>query len=87
MMALAGGTNGEAMTQRVNIGLEPGADQQAIGEALRSSGTEILRTRRDPGSVMVIDIPAGADMKAFVEKVRVIPGVRYAEPDSFQSTF
>lgn len=87
MVATAGGPHGEVMTQRVNIGLEPGIDQAAIEEALRTSTTKIVRWRRDTGNVLVIDIPASADLKAFLEEVREIPGVRYAEPDSFQSGF
>ncbi|WP_349010060.1 S8 family serine peptidase [Mesorhizobium yinganensis] len=78
---------GEVMTQRVNIGIEPGIEPAAIEEALRKSTTEIMRLRRDTGDVLVIDIPASADLKAFLEEVRAITGVRYAEPDSFQSGF
>ena len=87
LLALIGSGNGEAMTQRVNIGLEPDTNQRTVGEALRASGTEILRTRLDPGNVLVIDIPAEADMESFLAKARTLPGVRYAEPDSFQSSF
>ncbi|MFI0849631.1 hypothetical protein [Mesorhizobium sp. IMUNJ 23232] len=75
------------MTQRINVGIEPGVEQAAIEEALRKSTTKIVRWRRDAGNVLVIDIPASADLKAFLEEVRAITGVRYAEPDSFQSGF
>lgn len=76
------------MTQRIILGLEPDGVSASIGSALRSFGAEIVRgPSRNTPDVMVISIPADADVDEFLRKAKALKGVKYAEPDSWQSTF
>ena len=75
------------MSQRVLIGIEPNADWQKVKHALLSLGAD---SAGDPTSVQpdvsVATVPAAKDAGTFLLQVRKLPGVRYAELDSWQST-
>jgi hypothetical protein len=87
MTCVLSGASGESMSRRITVGLEPHADQSVIADTLRSAGSDVVQWRVDPGKVVVIDLAADADASAIISKLRAVPGVRYAEPDSWQRSF
>lgn len=75
------------MAQRVVIGLKPGADATAVKNQVVAAGAESVS---DPSSsqpgVLVASIPAERGIEHFIEQVKQIQGVRYAEPDAMRFT-
>jgi hypothetical protein len=70
---------------RVVIGLAEGQKPEPLADALRSHGAHHVEGPAPslPG-VLLADFPEG-DVDRTVKKVAELPGVRYAEPDEWQS--
>jgi hypothetical protein len=75
------------MGTRVIIGIEPQVDWATLKQELAQAGA--LGTS-DPSparpDAVVAEVPDGAEVQAFIERTRQLPGVRYAEPDAWVST-
>ncbi|MDP9179639.1 MAG: hypothetical protein M3O61_18355 [Gemmatimonadota bacterium] len=76
------------MTQRLIIGLESGADWASIKKQLVSEGAD---ETRDPSptqpDVLVVTIPEDRSVDDFLRLTKLLPGVRYAEPDAMRFTY
>jgi hypothetical protein len=75
------------MSQRVLIGIESNADRGRLNNELLSLGadstSEPAATQPD---LIIATFPHGKDVAAFLLKARKLPGVCYAELDSWQSS-
>lgn len=75
------------MSQRVLIGIQPHADLGGLKKQLVSFGAESVN---DPSSVqpdvVVATVPSQNEATNFIEKVKKLPGVRYAELDAWRFT-
>jgi hypothetical protein len=70
---------------RVVIGLHADQEPEALAETLRSHGARHVQGPAPSlPDVLVADFPEG-DMDGTVKTVAKLPGVRYAEPDEWQS--
>lgn len=75
------------MSQRVIVGLKPDTDVQPVKRVLRKAGIESVS---GPApylpDVLVVTIPDDQDIDEFIRMALRVPGVRNAEPDSWQFT-
>jgi hypothetical protein len=75
------------MSQRVVVGLKPDTDVQPVKSALEDAGAEAVR---GPAlylpDVLIAMIPDDQDIDEFIRMALSVPGVRYAERDSWQFT-
>lgn len=75
------------MSKRVIVGIEPQVEwarlKRELGDAGAQSTTDPSPQRPD---AVVAALPDSADMNAFIEQVKRLQGVRYAEPDAWAST-
>jgi hypothetical protein len=73
------------MSQRVLIGIESNADWGRLKSELLSLGAD---SASEPTSVQpdvsVATVPAAKDIDTFLQHAKKLPGVRYAELDSWQ---
>ena len=75
------------MSQRVTVGLKPDADVKPVKTALEAAGAESVRSPSlELPDVLIVTIPNDQDIDEFIRMARKVPGVRYAEPDSWQFT-
>jgi hypothetical protein len=73
------------MSQRLNIGLEPGADWAQIKKQLVAEGADwSSKTQPD---VLTVSIPDDRNISEILERVKRLTGVRYAERDAMRSDF
>jgi hypothetical protein len=73
------------MGQRVNVGLVTGAEWALVEKDLIEAGAESVRPPSpELPDVLIVTIPDHEDVREFVRRARELPGVRYAEPDSWQ---
>ncbi len=76
------------MSQRVIVGLEPDTEVKPVMAALEKAGAESVDgPSLELPHVLIVTIPNDLDINAFIHKAQMVPGVRYAEPDSLQFTF
>ena len=75
------------MGQRVIVGLESGIDWPALRARLEAHGAAHVSTpsAAQPDAV-VATLADATDPSTFIARATALRGVRYAEPDSFQST-
>lgn len=75
------------MSKRVIVGIEPKAEWDRLKRELGHAGAQ---TTGDPTSyqpdAVVVTLPDSVDVQAFIEHVKRLQGVRYAEPDAWAST-
>lgn len=73
------------MSQRVVVGLESNAEANLVTAALEEAGAESTHgpTSELP-DVLVVTIPDQHNIDEFIRAATSVPGVRYAEPDSWQ---
>ncbi|MFO1143060.1 MAG: hypothetical protein U1E59_11800 [Amaricoccus sp.] len=74
------------MTKRVTVGLEPGITEAHVADLLRDLGAGVVRWRVDSGNVLVLDLDDNA-APGILRKLKGARGVRYAEPDAWQSGY
>ena len=75
------------MSQRVIVGLKPDADVKPVKIALEAVGAESVRgPSLELPDVLIVTIPSDQDIEQFICLAHEVPGVRYAEPDSWQFT-
>jgi hypothetical protein len=73
------------VSHRVNVGVNRGADASALTSALKQAGAESVRgPSAELPDVLVVDLPADTDPETFLRQAQQLPGVRYAERDSWQ---
>jgi hypothetical protein len=76
------------MSQRVIVGLNPDTDVKPVETALGAAGAESVRVHSlELPDVLIVTIPNDQDINEFIRIAQNVPGVRYAEPDSLQSTY
>lgn len=75
------------MSKRVIVGLEPEISVNSVKTALGAAGAESIQ---DPTTelpdVVIVTIPSDTDLDEFMRMARMVLGVRYVEPDSWQFT-
>jgi hypothetical protein len=75
------------MSKRVIVGIEPKVEWDRLKRELGQAGAH---STSDPTSyqpdAVVATLPDSADAPAFIEHVKRLHGVRYAEPDGWAST-
>jgi len=77
----------QTMGQRVNVGVEQATNAAALINALKQAGAESVRgPSAELPDVLVVDLADEKDVNDFVRKAKQLPGVRYAERDSWQFT-
>jgi hypothetical protein len=75
------------MSQRVNVGLISDTNAKPIKTALKVAGaTSVHGPAPELPDVLVVTIPNHLDINEFINDAQKLPGVRYAEPDSWQFT-
>lgn len=75
------------MSQRVIVGLEPDTDVNRVKTALGEARAESVQgPSPELPDVLIVMIPSDQDIDAFISTAQQLPGVRYAEPDSWQFT-
>ena len=75
------------MSQRVIVGVEPDTDLKTITVALGEAKAESVQgPSPELPNVLIVTIPNDQDINQFISHVQTLPGVRYAEPDSWQFT-
>lgn len=75
------------MSQRVTVGLKPDTDVKPVKIALGAAGAESVRgPSLELPDVLIVTIPNDQDVNEFIRMARKVPGVRYAELDSWQFT-
>ena len=76
------------MSQRVILGLEPDTGVEPVKTALREAGAESIGCPSlELPDVLIVTISNDQDIDAFIHMAQMVPGVRYAEPDSWQFTY
>jgi hypothetical protein len=76
------------MGQRIVVGVEPDANRSAVRRKLARLDAQIVREPApELPDVFVVEIADHEDVNTFLTKVKAQPGVRYAEPDTWQSSF
>ncbi len=75
------------MDQRVIVGLQPGAEWGQLKRDLQRAGAHTVSepSRYQPDAV-VATLGPKQDVTIYTERVRQLPGVRYAEPDAMSET-
>ena len=75
------------MSKRVIVGIEPQVEWDRLKRELIQAGAETTSnpTSYQPDAV-VATLPDTVDVQAFIEQVKRLRGVRYAEPDGWSST-
>ena len=75
------------MSKRVIVGIEPKTEWDRLKRELGQAGAQ---TTGDPTSyqpdAVVATLPDSVDVQAFIQHVKRLQGVRYAEPDGWAST-
>jgi hypothetical protein len=75
------------MSQRVIVGLEPDTDLEPVKTALGEAGGESVHgPSPELPDVLIVILPDEQDIDEFIRKAQNVPGVRYAEPDSWRFT-
>ena len=75
------------MSQRVIVGLEPDTNVKLVKTALGAAGAESVRgPSLELPDVLIVTIPNDREINEFIRMALKVPGVRYAEPDSWQFT-
>lgn len=75
------------MTQRITIGLLENAELTLVSQSLLALGLEILSMPSTYlPNVIVATIPSNWNMDDYIEKVKKIAGISYAEPDTWRTT-
>ena len=75
------------MSQRVIVGLKPGAGVKPVKKALGAAGAESVRgPSAESPDVLIVTIPDNQNINEFIRMTQKVRGVRYAEPDSLQFT-
>jgi hypothetical protein len=75
------------MGQRVIVGVEPDADIKTIKAALDAASAESVQgPSPELPNVLIVTIPNDQDINKFISLAQKLPGVRYAESDSWQFT-
>ena len=76
------------MSQRVIVGIGPDANWPQLKAALMHAGAQTVSepTAYQPDAV-VAPLGKDSDAAAYIQRVRGLPGVRYAEPDAMSGTF
>jgi len=75
------------MSQRIIVGLKPDTNPKPVETALKAAGAESVRgPSLELPDVLIVTIPNDQDINEFIGRARKAPGVRYAEPDSWQFT-
>ena len=75
------------MSQRVTVGLKPDTDVKPVKKALKTAGAEsVSGPSLELPDVLIVMIPNDQDINEFIRIAQNVPGVRYAEPDSWQFT-
>lgn len=75
------------MSQRVIVGVEPDTDLITIKAALEAASAESVQGPSTAlPDVLIVTIPNNQDINQFISIAKKLPGVRYAEPDSWQFT-
>ncbi len=73
------------MSQRVIVGLEPDTSVEKIMAAFGEAGAEsISGPSLELPDVLIVTIPDDHDINEFIRNAQLVPGVRYAESDSWQ---
>ena len=73
------------VSQRVLIGFESNADWERLKKELLSLGADSVREPRAiQPDLSVATVPPAKDIDTFLLQARKLPGVRYAELDSWQ---
>ncbi len=76
------------MSQRVIVGLKPDTDVETVKTALREAGAESVGgPSLELPDVLIVTIPNDQHIDAFIHIAQMVPGVTYAEPDSYQFTY
>ena len=75
------------MSKRVIVGIDSKVPWDRLKDELAAAGAQATSapTSYQPDAV-VATLPDTADAEAFIEQVKRIQGVRYAEPDAWRST-
>ena len=75
------------MPQRIVVGLNKEADAADIVEQLKSEGAANVRppSNLQPDAI-VAEVPDDTNVQEILDAARQIPGVRYAEADSWRMT-
>lgn len=75
------------MSKRVIIGIDPKVQWDRLKRELGQAGAQTTSTPTSyqPDAV-VATLPDTADAAAFIDQVKRLQGVRYAEPDEWRST-
>lgn len=75
------------MSQRVIVGVEPDTDIKTIKAALGEATAESVQgPSPELPDVLIVTIPNDQNINEFISLAKKLPGVRYAEPDSWQFT-
>jgi hypothetical protein len=75
------------MSQRVTVGLKLNTDVKPVKTAFEAAGAESIRgPSLELPDVLIVTIPNDQDINEFIRMAQKVPGVRYAEPDSWQFT-
>ncbi len=75
------------MSQRVIVGLELDTSVEPIKTAFGEAGAEsISGPSLELPDVLIVTIPDDQDINEFIRNARMMPGVRYAESDSWKFT-
>jgi len=74
------------MSQRVIVGLEPGADVAGIKAALAAHGVDWSRDP-SPAQPDVLVVSVTGDVDEAMRAAKALRGVRYVERDAPRSTF
>jgi hypothetical protein len=76
-----------SMSKRIIIGIDQQAEWNHLKQEIRNAGAHDLSdpTPSQPDAV-VATLEDSVDVSAFIAKITLLPGVRYAEPDAWAST-
>lgn len=75
------------MSQRVIVGLHPGADPGTVRKRLEAAGADSVQgPRPELPDVLIATVPDGKDANEFLQQAKSTQGVRYAEADAWRTT-
>lgn len=75
------------MSQRVIVGLEADTDAKQVRTALEATVAESVQgPSLELPDALIVTIPNDQDINEFIRMAQKVPGVRYAEADSWQFT-
>ena len=79
---------GDAVGQRFVVGLKEGTDWVEVREELLRLGAgSVNEPSPAQPDVLVAAIPSDRDADDFLNRAKALKGVRYAEPEAWQSTY